>query len=74
MVIVTANVPAAAGMRVDIDILDGSEHGNVYLSKKDIKGETRMAITTHESADVGICFTNTQTGGECSPWRASRKC
>ena len=34
LVIVTANVPPAANMRVDIDILDGSERGNVYLSKK----------------------------------------
>jgi hypothetical protein len=34
LVIVTANVPAAEGQRVDIEILDGSDQGNVYLSKK----------------------------------------
>lgn len=58
LVIVTANVPAEPGQRVDIDIIDGSERGNVYLSKRDIKGETRLAITTHESADVGVCLKN----------------
>ncbi|WVQ78145.1 endoplasmic reticulum vesicle protein 25 [Cryptococcus sp. DSM 104549] len=58
LVIVTANVPFEPQQRVDIEILDGSERGNVYLSKKDIKGETRLAITTHENADVGVCLTN----------------
>ncbi|OCF55230.1 endoplasmic reticulum vesicle protein 25 [Kwoniella mangroviensis CBS 10435] len=58
LVIVTANVPYENGQRVDIEILDGSERGNVYLNKKDIKGETRLAITTHESADVGVCLRN----------------
>ncbi|WRT66958.1 endoplasmic reticulum vesicle protein 25 [Kwoniella shivajii] len=58
LVIVTANVPYEPGQRVDIEILDGSERGNVYLSKKDIKGETRLAVTTHESADVGVCIRN----------------
>jgi len=33
-VIVTANVPPGPGQRVDIEIIDGSERGNVYLSKK----------------------------------------
>lgn len=73
--------------RIDIDIVDGSHKGNVYLSKKvrpvsatgfatavlsrlivvlagvavgggkqNIKGETRLAITTHEMADVGVCL------------------
>ena len=73
--IVTANVPNAAGMRVDIEILDGSEHGNVYLSKQvgaktrrsmlthqDIHGESRLAITTHQSADVGVCLKNVKVG------------
>ncbi|KAK1924708.1 putative endoplasmic reticulum vesicle protein 25 [Papiliotrema laurentii] len=58
LVIVTANVPPGPGQRVDIEILDGSEKGNVYLSKRDIKGETRLAITTHASADVGVCLKN----------------
>jgi hypothetical protein len=34
LVIVTANVPHSPGQRVDIEILDGSERANVYLSKK----------------------------------------
>jgi hypothetical protein len=33
-VIVTANSPYENGQRVDIEILDESERGNVYLSKK----------------------------------------
>ena len=41
-----------------MEIVDGSERGNVYLSKKSVKGETRLAITTHENADVGVCFKN----------------
>lgn len=34
LVIVTANAPHSPGQRVDIEIIDGSERGNVYLSKK----------------------------------------
>ena len=62
LVIVTANAPAAPSQRIDIEILDGSARGNVYLSKRDIKGETRLAITTHESADVGVCLRNWAEG------------
>lgn len=58
LVIVSANTPTSPGQRIDIEILDGSDKGNVYLSKRDIKGETRLAITTHESADVGVCVRN----------------
>nr|XP_019002419.1 endoplasmic reticulum vesicle protein 25 [Kwoniella mangroviensis CBS 8507]OCF65880.1 endoplasmic reticulum vesicle protein 25 [Kwoniella mangroviensis CBS 8507] len=72
LVIVTANVPYENGQRVDIEILDGSERGNVYLNKKDIKGETRLAITTHESADVGVCLRNYLESGEYSHEKLSR--
>ncbi len=34
LVIVTANVPPSGNQRVDIEIIDGSERANVYLSKK----------------------------------------
>ena len=34
LVIVTANIPADPGQRIDIEIIDGSERGNVYLSKR----------------------------------------
>lgn len=34
LVIVTANAPQVQGMRVDVEIVDGSDSGNVYLSKK----------------------------------------
>ena len=51
--------------RIDIEIVDGSERGNVYLSKKSVKGETRLAVTTHENADVGVCFRNYLDYSEC---------
>ncbi|KAJ7837267.1 hypothetical protein B0H14DRAFT_2792374, partial [Mycena olivaceomarginata] len=30
----------------------------VYLSKRDIKGETRLAVTTYADGEVGVCFKN----------------
>ncbi|SPO26836.1 related to ERV25 - component of the COPII-coated vesicles [Ustilago trichophora] len=67
LVIVTASVIAKepfdfTHQRVDVEVVDGSKHNNVYLSKKNIKGETRLAINTHSHADLGVCFKNTQTG------------
>ncbi|KAL7416678.1 emp24/gp25L/p24 family/GOLD-domain-containing protein [Mrakia frigida] len=58
LVIVTTNIGSGPSQRIDVEIVDGSEHGNIYLSKKSVKGETRLAITTHENADVGVCFRN----------------
>jgi hypothetical protein len=58
LVIVTTNIGSGPSQRIDIEIVDGSERGNTYLSKKSVKGETRLAITTHENADVGVCFKN----------------
>ncbi|KAL0959879.1 hypothetical protein HGRIS_011548 [Hohenbuehelia grisea] len=62
LVIVTANVGKGEGQRVDIEIVDSSEHRNVYLSKKDIKAETRLAVTTHAEGELGVCFRNYITG------------
>lgn len=64
LVIVTASTIAKepydfTNQRVDIEVVDGSQHNNVYLSKKNIKGETRLAINTHSHADLGVCFKNT---------------
>lgn len=56
--IVTANVGPGASQRVDIEIVDSSTQKNVYLSKKDIKGETRFAVTSHAEGEVGVCFRN----------------
>ncbi|KAF9513826.1 hypothetical protein BS47DRAFT_1376650 [Hydnum rufescens UP504] len=42
LIVVTANVGPGKGQRVD----------------KDIKGETRLAVTAHADGDVGVCFTN----------------
>ena len=59
LIIVTANVGPGAKQRIDISVVDGSQHKNVYLSKRDINGETRLAVTSHAHGDVGVCFTNT---------------
>ncbi|KAJ1024035.1 hypothetical protein NDA13_004865 [Ustilago tritici] len=66
LVIITASTIAKepfdfSSQRVDVEVVDGSKHSNVYLSKKNIKGETRLAINTHSHADLGVCFKNTQT-------------
>ncbi|KAF8814656.1 hypothetical protein BYT27DRAFT_7129517 [Phlegmacium glaucopus] len=58
LVIVTANVGPGNNQRVDVSILDSSDNKNVYLNKKDIKGESRLAITTHADGEVGVCFKN----------------
>ncbi|KAF8490040.1 emp24/gp25L/p24 family/GOLD-domain-containing protein [Gautieria morchelliformis] len=58
LVIVTAIVGPGDDQRVDIDIVDSSPQKNKYLSKKNIKDETRLAITTHAEGEVGVCFKN----------------
>ncbi|KZT01071.1 uncharacterized protein LAESUDRAFT_708059 [Laetiporus sulphureus 93-53] len=58
LVIVTANVGPGDHQRVDIEILDSGPNRNVYLSKKNISGEKRFAITAHSEEDVGVCFKN----------------
>ncbi|KAJ7314939.1 emp24/gp25L/p24 family/GOLD-domain-containing protein [Mycena albidolilacea] len=58
LVIVTANVGPGDNQRVDIEIIDSSPEKRVYLSKRDIKGETRLAVTTHADGEVGVCFKN----------------
>ncbi|KZT25654.1 hypothetical protein NEOLEDRAFT_1156109 [Neolentinus lepideus HHB14362 ss-1] len=58
LVIVTANVGPGANQRVDVEIVDNSPQRNVYLSKKGIDGETRLAVTAHAEGDVGVCFRN----------------
>ncbi|EJU02383.1 hypothetical protein DACRYDRAFT_51544 [Dacryopinax primogenitus] len=59
LVIVTANVAPGPDQRVDVSLVDGSDHQNVYLMKRNVRGETRLAITTHAEGDLGVCFTNT---------------
>jgi len=48
---------------MDIEIVDSSSHKNVYLSKKDIRGESRLAVTTHGEGEVGVCLRNHIVGG-----------
>lgn len=71
LVIVTLNTavppsPKSTGpndQRIDVEVIDGSKHNNIYLSKKNIKSETRMAINTHSHADLGVCVKNTLAKG-----------
>ncbi|KAF8515521.1 emp24/gp25L/p24 family/GOLD-domain-containing protein [Hysterangium stoloniferum] len=58
LVIVTAVVGPGNDQRVDVDIVDSSPQKNVYLSKRNITAETRLAITTHAEGEVGVCFKN----------------
>ncbi|PVF94245.1 hypothetical protein CPB86DRAFT_789223 [Serendipita vermifera] len=58
LVVVTANVGPGASQRVDIEIVDSSPRRNVYLSKRNIDGETRLAVTSHAEGDIGVCFKN----------------
>lgn len=65
------NPPTLTGgevlQRIDMEIIDGSGSRNVYQAKKGIKGETRMAITTHADADLGVCFSNVLHSSERHP-------
>ena len=60
-----SNIAAGDSQRVDIEIVDGSNHRNIYQNKKNIGGETRMAITTHADADLGVCFQSHLDRSEC---------
>ena len=63
LVVVTVNAIPSSGdgdvQNVDVEIVDGSKNNNIYLSKRGVTGETRMAINTHAHADLGVCFKNT---------------
>jgi p24 family protein delta-1 len=59
LVVVTANVLAGDFQKVDVEIMDSSPQKNVYMTKKNLNGESRLAITTHAEGEVGVCFKNT---------------
>jgi p24 family protein delta-1 len=63
LVIVTANVGPGSGQRVDVEIVDSSPQKNVYLHKRNINDETRLAVTAHADGEVGVCFKNHLDGG-----------
>ena len=69
LVIVTANVMTGPQQRVDIEIVDSSDRKNQYLSKRNINGETRLAVTAHAEGEVGVCFRNYLDKGESLPFR-----
>ena len=43
--------------RIDVRVVDRTHH-SVYLNKKGLQGETRLAINTHHNADLGVCLSN----------------
>jgi hypothetical protein len=66
LIIITANVAPGNAQRVDVEVRDREGGpGNIYLSKRDIKGETRLAVTAHAEGDVGVCFKNTLDACTC---------
>jgi len=71
LVIVTANVASGPNQRVDVEIVDSGPKHNIYLAKKGIKGEARLAITTHSEGEVGVCFKN-HIEGDVSYDKASK--
>lgn len=71
LVIVTANVGPGPSQRIDIEIIDSTPQRNVYLSKRDINGETRLAVTAHAEGEVGVCFRNYLAPGPSSPCHAA---
>ena len=66
LVIVTVNTSPGPSQRTDIEIIDSSPQQNVYLRKKGIKAETRLAVTTHSGGEVGVCFYNYLEPGQCN--------
>ncbi|GAA5930090.1 hypothetical protein JCM3775_004512 [Rhodotorula graminis] len=60
LVVISVSAPLAGNnlQRLDMEVIDGSASRNTYQAKKGLKGETRMAITTHADADLGVCFRN----------------
>jgi hypothetical protein len=59
LVVISVSAPIQGALqRLDMEVVDGSGSRNVYQSKKGLKGETRMAVTTHADADLGVCFKN----------------
>lgn len=69
----SANIAKGENQRIDMEVVDGSNHRNNYQNKRNINGETRMAITTHADADLGICFKNYLDPRECED-RLARVC
>lgn len=66
LVVITINAKSdhTDDQRIDVEVVDGSKHNNIYLSKRGIgKTETRMAINTHSHADLGVCLKNTLKKG-----------
>ncbi|WFD30472.1 vesicle coat component [Malassezia sp. CBS 17886] len=42
---------------IDVKVIDRTHH-NVYLNKRNLHDETRLAISTHHDADLGVCIMN----------------
>lgn len=65
--ILTTTTLIGKQQQIDVEIVDSSPRRNVYLSKRNITGETRLAVTSHAEGDVGVCFKNYLDAGESGP-------
>lgn len=68
LVVVTINAVFNSPIQdqaLDVQIVDGSEHNNVYWSQRNVRTETRMAINSHSDSDMGVCFINRLTKSTC---------
>ncbi|KAI3629060.1 hypothetical protein CBS9595_000132 [Malassezia furfur] len=55
--VVPRDARTAADQSIEVKVVDRTHH-NVYLSKKGLTDETRLAINTHHDADLGVCILN----------------
>lgn len=55
--VVPRDARTAADQSIEVKVVDRTHH-NVYLSKKGLTDETRLAINTHHDADLGVCISN----------------
>lgn len=55
--VVPRDESTASAQSIDVKVIDRTHH-NVYLNKKNLTDETRLAINTHHDADLGVCLSN----------------
>ncbi|PKI84828.1 vesicle coat component [Malassezia vespertilionis] len=55
--VVPRDVRTADDQSIEVMVVDKVHH-NVYLHKKGLQDETRLAINTHHDADLGVCISN----------------
>ncbi|KAI8815347.1 emp24/gp25L/p24 family/GOLD-domain-containing protein [Cladochytrium replicatum] len=63
--LVTAVVEIGPGenQNIDIEVFDTSPAHNKYFTRNNAEGTVKFSFTSHDSADVRFCFTNTLKPG-----------